>query len=122
MLQQNPLLHYRIEDKSEFNSEHAAQFYNLKSGLWEDSDGNPIIITYLQYQNGQRLAGTTITETREAIDQSEGSSGLFCGTEITKTREGIDQSETSAYAFGKTEVTATRESIDQSEGSYESIS
>ena len=90
--------------------------YDSARDLWVDESGTPLIATL-------RPRPTTISETREGIDQTEHHEMLktrFGETMQTATREGIDQREhaepTVGALWGKTLITKTREGIDSSEG------
>ena len=90
--------------------------YNLKEDLWLTAEGLPLV---MQIFPGR----TTITQTREGIDQPEHYESLmttFGETVLTRTREGIDQQESSELAntvdeWGRTLITKTSEGIDTSE-------
>jgi hypothetical protein len=99
-------------------SEHV---YDHQLQIWIDSrSGVPVIASSVGAQNS-RYGETTVTETREGVDQTEVASihaSRFGETTITKTMEGADQGEVTALAasrVGETTVTATREGADQSE-------
>ena len=86
------------------------------SGLTEL--GMPLVScmrTHAQPQFGE----TTLTETREGVDQTEGTAlqaSEFGETIQTRTREGIDQPEGTALQasqLGETTLTKTQEGADQ---------
>lgn len=106
MNQQNPLLYYRIHENSKLQSLSDSIHFNLKSGLWENENGNPIIEMFLEKKQ------TRISSDKE---KKEISTFLANQTRITATREGIDQSEISNLYLNSTIVTLTREASDQSE-------
>jgi hypothetical protein len=97
--------------------------YDASKQLWIDSvSGMPLVLRMQDQAQRSQYGETTITETREGADQSEGTGFLatqFGETTITATREGADQSEGAAFQvsqFGETTVTKTREGADQTEG------
>lgn len=99
--------------------------YDASKQLWIDStSGVPLVLRMQGHAPRSQYGETTITETREGADQSEGASfqlSQFGETTLTKTREGADQSEgidlLQASQFGETVQTRTREGVDQTEGS-----
>lgn len=95
--------------------------YDRHRQLWIDRiSGEPLVSRMHGHAQPTQFGETTITETREGTDQSEGTSlqaSQFGETTLTKTREGADQSEgvLQASQFGETTHTATREGADQTE-------
>lgn len=149
MNQKNPLLNYRMRCNVEESTNVEKISYDFTSGLWKNELGEPIIKKYINNHELKGQGETLITETRESIDRSEGSSidiayqqkysdekimNAVGETVITATREGVDRAEnscdineyksstTSALNFsGETLITRTREGVDRSESSsYES--
>lgn len=99
--------------------------YDGNRQLWIDtSSGQPLVSRMLAHAQPTQFGETTITETREGVDQSEGTSlqaSQFGETVLTKTHEGVDQSEGvfRASQFGETTHTATREGADQTESVFQ---
>lgn len=135
MNQENPLISYRIKCNAQESKNIEDIFYDFKSGLWKDKDGQPIIKKYMTNNDLKGCQETLITESREGVDRSEISDFQemdkdienmkktlnLCGeTLITRTREGIDRASeiSDDYNFNmQSTVTFTRESIDRSEQS-----
>jgi hypothetical protein len=100
------------------------QLYDVHLQLWIDKkSGMPLVSSMRAHAQPTRFGETTMTETREGVDQTEGATfqaSQFGETIITKTREGADQSEGTASfqasQFGETTHTRTREGADQTEG------
>jgi len=98
--------------------------YDGDRQLWIDkSSGTPLVLCMHAYAQPSPYGETTMTETREGVDQTEGTAlhaSQFGETTLTKTREGADQSEGAALLrasqFGETTHTRTREGADQTEG------
>ena len=98
--------------------------YDASKQLWIDSiSGIPLVLRTQGHAQRSQYGETTLTETREGADQSEGSifqMSQFGETTLTKTREGADQTEgvdfLRASQFGETVHTRTREGVDQTEG------
>src|SRR5882762_5221913 len=103
--------------------------YDDDRQLWIDrSSGIPLVLSMQAHAQRSQFGETTMTETREGVDQSEGTTfqaSQFGETTLTKTREGADQSEGAdeientvfhASQFGETTNTRTREGTDQTEG------
>ena len=97
--------------------------YDVSKQLWIDGiSGIPLVLRMQGHTQRSQYGETTITETREGADQSEGTAFLatqFGETTITATREGADQSEGTVFQmsqFGETTLTKTREGADQTEG------
>lgn len=92
--------------------------YDPKSQVWVNRDGVPLVIVASE-QAASQFGETSITETREGVDQAELTSlraSQFGETTLTKTSEGHDQREMSlASQFGETQMTATREGLDATE-------
>jgi len=133
MTQKSPLLNFRIKCDSPEPATNSSCKYDVISGLWKNSSGQPVIEKYMVNNIASLDDKTTITATRESIDRSEGSNLAvdekdlrFSGeTLITETREGADRSEgnNSSYAGDESLLlesieTATREGIDRAESSY----
>jgi hypothetical protein len=98
------------------------QTYDHDLQLWIDKKSGAPVVCALQTRIQQSEFGeTTLTRTKEGVDQSETATlqaSLFGETTMTKTIEGADQRELTGLAasqFGETLITATREGHDQSE-------
>lgn len=96
--------------------------YDVLKQLWIDSStGMPLVLRIQGHAQRSQYGETTLTETREGADQTEGTAFLttqFGETTITATREGADQSEGTVFQtsqFGETTLTKTREGADQTE-------
>lgn len=97
--------------------------YDNDRQLWIDkSSGMPLVLCIQAHAQPSPFGETTMTETREGVDQTEGTAlraSQFGETTLTKTREGADQTEGAsvlrASQFGETTHTATREGVDQTE-------
>ena len=99
------------------------EIYDNNRQLWVDKASVMPLVLRMQGQAQRSQYGeTTITETREGVDQSEGTALIasqYGETTHTATREGIDQTENivlQASPFGETTITKTREGVDQTEG------
>ena len=110
----------KLPPEGSLSPDHA---YDVSKQLWIDSvSGVPLVLRMQGHAQRSQYGETTITETREGADQSEGTALLatrFGETTITATREGADQSEGAVFQmsqFGETTLTKTREGADQSEG------
>ena len=97
--------------------------YDEKLQLWVDKvSGEPLVLRMQNHAEHSRYGETTMTETREGVDQAEGVSitaSPFGETTHTATKAGTDQSEGGyfqASKFGETTMTKTREGADQAEG------
>ena len=96
-----------------------AERYDSLLQLWVDCASGQPLIECLSHEPAESKYGeTSITETREGADQSEGTwqATAYGETTMTKTREGADQSEASslqASQYGESIHTATREGADQ---------
>jgi hypothetical protein len=92
---------------------------NVVSPNWYRRAINPVPDNNLSIAT--TFGETTVTATREGIDQSEITlfeASQFGETTLTKTIEGVDQSELSdvlSSQFGETTFTRTREGADQDE-------
>lgn len=113
----------KLPPESTPSPEHA---YDNDRQLWIDkTSGTPLVLCMRYCAQPSPYGETTITETREGADQSEGTTlqaSQFGETTLTKTREGADQADHSegaailrASQFGETTHTATREGVDQTE-------
>ena len=97
------------------------EHYDPVLQLWIDSaSGRPLIETLRDSPDASKYGETQLTDTREGVDQSEGTiqASAYGETTITKTREGADQTEAvgfDASQYGETTHTATREGADQTE-------
>ena len=98
------------------------EIYDLNRQLWIDPiSGQPIVSRMLTAMHASQFGETTLTLTREGVDQSESASlqcSQFGETTHTRTREGIDQSESATLQcsqFGETTITKTQEGVDQTE-------
>lgn len=90
--------------------------------LWIDcGSGVPLVLCIAP--RSSKFGETTLTETREGVDQNETSilsASTFRETSMSKTQEGVDQVEATeifASQFGETVLTRTNEGTDQSEAS-----
>jgi hypothetical protein len=98
--------------------------YDDDRQLWIDrSSGIPLVSSMQAHVQRSQFGETTMTETREGVDQLEATTiqaSQFGETTLTKTREGADQSEGAANfqasQFDETTNTRTREGTDQTEG------
>lgn len=106
------------------------QVYDGDRQLWVDkSSGLPLVLCMQAYAQPSSFGETTVTETREGVDQTEGTAlraSQFGETTLTKTREGADQTDQTAGVaprrasqFGETTHTATREGVDQTESAFQ---
>lgn len=104
------------------------EVYDDDRQLWVDkSSGVPLVLRMQGHERASSYGETTMTETREGVDQSEGAAihvfdaSPFGETTITKTQEGADQAEggtsLEASSYGETVQTRTREGVDQPESS-----
>jgi hypothetical protein len=87
----------------------AEQIYDNHRQLWIDkSSGVPLVSCMRAHAQPTKFGETTLTETREGADQTEGitfQASQFGETSITKTSEGADQIEKTAFQaspFGET--------------------
>ena len=98
------------------------QVYDELQQLWIDKNsGMPLVSCMRTHAQPTQFGETTLTETREGADQTEGAvqASEFGETIQTRTREGVDQTEGAtiqASQLGETTLTKTREGADQSEG------
>ena len=99
------------------------EIYDDNRQLWVDrASGIPLVLRMKGNAQSSQYGETTITETREGVDQSEGTALIasqYGETTHTATREGIDQTESTVFQaspFGETTMTKTREGVDQTEG------
>lgn len=99
------------------------EIYDDNRQLWvEKASGMPLVLRMQGHARCSQYGETTITETREGADQSEGIaliSSRYVETTHTATREGIDQTEGTVFhasPYGETTMTKTREGADQTEG------
>lgn len=96
-----------------------AERYDPSLQLWVDcASGQPLVECLSLGSAGSKYGETSMTDTREGADQSEGTlqATTYGETTRTKTREGADQSEASglqASQYGESIHTATREGADQ---------
>ena len=97
--------------------------YDNDRQLWIDrNSGAPLVSSMRTQAQPTQFGETTITETREGADRSEGAvhASDFGETIQTRTREGVDQTEGNtllqASQLGETTLTKTREGADQTEG------
>jgi hypothetical protein len=97
--------------------------YDAHRQLWVDKKSGIPLVLSMRAHGQSEFGETTITETREGADQTEGvdlQASAFGETSITKTFEGADQSERTAFEpteFGETTLTYTQEGADQTERS-----
>ena len=97
MTQKNLLFNFRLKLKNE-NTNFNYLHYNFRTGLWEDERRRPIIEKIIYDEAPEIINGSTVTKTRERIDQSEDSQqdyDMVAQTLITCTPEGVDRSERS---------------------------
>ena len=96
--------------------------YDQQRQVWIDKNsGMPLVSCMRTHAHPTQFGETTLTETREGVDQPEGAvhASQFGETINTRTREGVDQPEGNALQasqLGETTLTKTREGADQSEG------
>ena len=96
--------------------------YDSTRQLWIDKNsGAPLVLAMRRGAEPTQFGETTLTETREGVDRTEGAvhASDFGETIQTRTREGVDQTEGSALQasrVGETTLTKTREGADQTEG------
>jgi hypothetical protein len=102
--------------------------YDRVRQLWIDRGSKEPLVSRL-HKNAvaSQYGETSITETREGADQTEGTlqASPYGETTITKTHEGADQTEATSWTastHGETCVTFTREGTDQSERSIDASS
>jgi hypothetical protein len=67
--------------------------YNVMDGLWCDLDGIPLVTKIVEGKEKMSFGDTIKTATREQADSPDTSYEMYLSTLITETREGIDQSE-----------------------------
>jgi len=92
--------------------------YDPLRQIWISSEsGKPLVLELAVHAS--QFGETSLTETREGVDQSELAhvrASNFGETTVTKTWEGQDQTEGAfASTFGETTKTATGEGADQPE-------
>ena len=96
--------------------------YDSDRQLWIDkASGQPLVCRMRGHAQPTQFGETTMTETREGADRTEGigfQATQYGETSITATREGADQTEGAIRAsqIGETTLTRTREGVDQTEG------
>jgi hypothetical protein len=96
--------------------------YDQQRQVWIDKNsGMPLVSCMRTHAQPTQFGETTLTETREGVDQPEGAvhASQFGETINTRTHEGVDQTEGNALQasqLGETTLTKTREGADQSEG------
>jgi hypothetical protein len=89
--------------------------------LWIDKKSGMPLVSCMRTHARSQFGETTLTETREGADQTEGAAlqvSQFGETIKTMTREGVDQTEGStiqASQLGETTLTKTQEGADQTE-------
>lgn len=110
----------KVQSESEPEPEH---FYDTARQLWvERASGTPLVSMMRAHAELTKFGETTLTDTREGADSTEGTiqASDFGETIQTRTREGVDQTEDStrlqASQLGETTLTKTREGADQTEG------
>jgi len=91
--------------------------------IWiHKNSGMPLVCCLRTHAQPTQFGETTITATREGVDQTEGAAlqvSEFGETIQTRTHEGMDQTEGTALQasqLGETTLTKTREVVDQTEG------
>ena len=98
------------------------EVYDENLQIWIDKNSGAPLVSHLRVgAQPTKFGETTITETREGVDQPEGAvhASEFGEALQTRTREGIDKTEgTSLQAsqVGETTMTKTREGVDRTEG------
>lgn len=99
-----------------------SEFYDRDLQLWVDAvSGNPVVNRLASKVGASQFGETTLTETREGVDQPEHGgiqSSAFGETTMTKTLEGVDQGEIVEMGmsqFGETAITRAQEGVDQPE-------
>jgi len=99
------------------------QVYDELLQLWiEKNSGLPLVCCLQRRPQHTQVGETTITDTREGADRTEGASveaSQFGETVHTRTREGADQAEGNPFRasqLGETTLTKTREGADRAEG------
>ena len=135
MNQISPLLHYRLKCDTQGATLSNERNYDILSGLWLDTEGEPLIKKFINNISTDIKDETLLTKTREGIDRSEASCSVIDKnalqfneqTLLTETRESIDRSEKAdindSYInnsnvfniFCETSLTRTRESTDRTE-------
>jgi hypothetical protein len=97
--------------------------YDCDRQLWIDvSSGEPLVTRLASGLSVSGFGETTLTETREGVDQQELAplqASPFGETIMTKTQEGVDQYEVveaDMSQFGETAISRSHEGVDQSEG------
>ena len=110
----------KLPSESAPSPEHV---YDEHRQLWIDKiSGMPLVSCMRTHAQPTQFGETTLTETREGADQTEGTSlqaSEFGETIQTRTREGVDQTEGNTIQssqLGETTMTKTQEGADQSEG------
>ncbi|WP_428673345.1 hypothetical protein [Reyranella sp.] len=98
--------------------------YDQVRQIWIDrKSGKPLVMLLERGSLSSQFGETTLTETREGVDQTESSNvhdSQFKETALTGTREAAKQREVIALRpsqFGETSTTATLEGVDQSDTS-----
>lgn len=98
------------------------EIYDRHRQLWVDREsGEPLVCRMRARVQPSQFGETTLTETREGVDQPEAAvfdASQFGETTVTKTSEGVDQSEIALLPpsqFGETTLTSTSEGADQTE-------
>jgi hypothetical protein len=97
--------------------------YDSGRQIWIDKNsGAPLVSSIRPGAQPTQFGETTLTETREGADRTEGAvhASDFGETIQTRSREGVDQTEGTALMLasqlGETILTKTREGADQTEG------
>jgi len=96
------------------------EVYDDIQQIWIDRGSRTPLVSLRVAGRPTQYGETTITETREGADRTEGSicASDFGETIQTRTREGIDQTEGGVVhgsRVGETTLTKTREGADQTE-------
>ena len=116
---------YILHDRKKLLPESAPcpeHVYDSGRQLWIDKNsGVPLVSTIRTQAQPTKFGETTLTETREGTDRTEGAVHASNSGETiqTRSREGVDQSEENileASKLGETTLTKTREGTDQTEG------
>jgi hypothetical protein len=99
------------------------QIYDEDRQIWIDKNsGIPLVSCIRTQAQPSQFGETTLTETREGADKTEGvalHASQFGETTLTATREGADKPEGAGFQasqLGETTLTRTREGVDQTEG------
>jgi hypothetical protein len=104
----------KLQPESEPSPEHV---YDEDRQLWIDKNSGAPLVSCMRAQASQ-FGETTMTETREGADRTEGAvhASEFGETLQTRTLNGMDQTDIlQASQLGETTMTRSREGADQPE-------